>query len=285
MPEYPIGDALEPQLSFNVDKQQLTRQDRFYTVADSVNYLRLKVNFSNDWATWITPLTVDDEAQDAPPQPVPIEKTALFSIIGESYAVPLVDEADDPFTAVCEVPYKVIMAPGFYLTIYGGGLLTTNAVFVDVEKSGLGKGSPFKKDPLPSVQEQLNALKNDITKTAEAAEEASQSALATAQELKEQAEAGDFTPAFTIGTVETVDSDQQAEVTITGTKMEPVLNFKIPRGEKGEKGDKGDKGDPGGTPTPPEPEPEPTDPDTGESGETEPTTPEGEETQGGEGTK
>lgn len=39
------------------------------------------------------------------------------------------------------------------------------------------------------------------------------------------------TPSLTIGTVETVDYNESADATITGTDENPVLNFKIPRGE------------------------------------------------------
>ena len=44
-------------------------------------------------------------------------------------------------------------------------------------------------------------------------------------------------PDFSIGTVEKVDEISQAEITTTGTSESPVLNLKIPKGEKGEQGD------------------------------------------------
>ena len=42
------------------------------------------------------------------------------------------------------------------------------------------------------------------------------------------------TPQLTIGTVTTLDPDEDATVTITGTAEAPVLNFGIPKGEPGE---------------------------------------------------
>lgn len=48
-----------------------------------------------------------------------------------------------------------------------------------------------------------------------------------------------------IGEVTTLEPDQPATVTNTGTETNAVLNFGIPKGEKGDKGDKGDTGDTG----------------------------------------
>ena len=45
------------------------------------------------------------------------------------------------------------------------------------------------------------------------------------------------TPDFSIGTVTTLEPNESASVTLTGTEEEPVLNFGIPRGAKGEQGD------------------------------------------------
>ena len=50
------------------------------------------------------------------------------------------------------------------------------------------------------------------------------------------------TPDISIGNVTTVESYQEAEVTITGTDEEPILNFKLPRGEKGTSGTNGQDG-------------------------------------------
>ena len=46
-----------------------------------------------------------------------------------------------------------------------------------------------------------------------------------------------ITPNLQVGTVTTGNPGTSAEVTITGTPEEPVLNFKIPKGEPGNIGD------------------------------------------------
>lgn len=46
-----------------------------------------------------------------------------------------------------------------------------------------------------------------------------------------------------VGSVSTLEPDQQATVRNSGTESAAVLNFGIPRGVQGRKGDKGDKGD------------------------------------------
>lgn len=48
---------------------------------------------------------------------------------------------------------------------------------------------------------------------------------------------------ISVGSVSTLEPDQQATVRNSGTEGAAVLNFGIPRGVQGQKGDKGDKGD------------------------------------------
>lgn len=56
-------------------------------------------------------------------------------------------------------------------------------------------------------------------------------------------EKGDPGPStIQIGNVETLESNEEAEVINAGTPVDVVLDFKIPKGEKGEKGDTGDIG-------------------------------------------
>ena len=57
---------------------------------------------------------------------------------------------------------------------------------------------------------------------------------------------GDPGPAtIQVGSIETVDSNKEAEVINVGTPVDVVLDFKIPKGEKGDKGDEGPRGLPG----------------------------------------
>lgn len=48
-----------------------------------------------------------------------------------------------------------------------------------------------------------------------------------------------------IGKIETIDSNEMAEVLNVGTDENVILDFKIPQGIKGDKGDKGDQGETG----------------------------------------
>lgn len=65
-------------------------------------------------------------------------------------------------------------------------------------------------------------------------------------EKGDQGERGEQGPAtINIGKIETVAPDQNAEVVNSGTNIDAVLDFKIPKGEKGEKGEKGDQGEKG----------------------------------------
>lgn len=59
---------------------------------------------------------------------------------------------------------------------------------------------------------------------------------------------GDPGPAtIQVGSIETVDSNKEAEVINVGTPVDVVLDFKIPKGEKGDVGEKGPQG-PAGPP-------------------------------------
>ena len=48
-----------------------------------------------------------------------------------------------------------------------------------------------------------------------------------------------------IGNIETIESNEEAEVINVGTPVDVVLDFKIPKGERGDKGDQGPRGLPG----------------------------------------
>lgn len=53
------------------------------------------------------------------------------------------------------------------------------------------------------------------------------------------------TPIIKIGVVTTLEPNEEASVSRSGTDEEPIFNFGIPRGLKGDKGDKGDTGEKG----------------------------------------
>ena len=52
----------------------------------------------------------------------------------------------------------------------------------------------------------------------------------TINNLNTKIENGDFTPEFTVGLVTTLEPSQSATVEQTGTQLDPILNFGIPRG-------------------------------------------------------
>lgn len=59
-------------------------------------------------------------------------------------------------------------------------------------------------------------------------------------------EKGDQGPStIQIGNIETIESNEEAEVINVGTPVDVVLDFKIPKGEKGDQGDIGPRGLPG----------------------------------------
>lgn len=55
------------------------------------------------------------------------------------------------------------------------------------------------------------------------------------------------TPRLQMGKVETLEPEEAAKATITGTAEDPILNLQLPKGRQGDKGEKGDKGDKGDT--------------------------------------
>ena len=79
---------------------------------------------------------------------------------------------------------------------------------------------------------------NDASQKANEASEDAQNALNLSNEtndlINEKVENGDFIPDFSIGTVTTGSAGSNADISISGEKDSPVLNFKIPRGDRGE---------------------------------------------------
>ena len=110
-------------LEFKVDKQIITRTDTTEVVADSRNYLTASFTFSDEWK---------DKA-----------KTAVFGYNGEYRHTVLEDDG-------CLVPWEVIRAPYFSVSVFCGSLLNTNMVLVKVGKSGLD-GGEIPGTPTPTV--------------------------------------------------------------------------------------------------------------------------------------
>ena len=128
------------QLDFKVEEQTLTWVNLKKVVADSVKYLTCKFTFSEDW-NGIT------------------KSATFFPVEGEPFTQTLVDDW-------CEVPHEVIKAPLFKVSVFGGELITTNIIIINVVASGYVKGQT-PKPPTPDVYAQIL---EKVTQTEEIAE-------------------------------------------------------------------------------------------------------------------
>lgn len=118
-------------LKFNVKNQIITREDSFHVVADSRNYLQASFDFSEEWQG---------------------EIMANFGFCGEFYSVILEDGR-------CTVPWEVIKAPSFAVSVVCGDRITSNMAYVEVELSGYFEGQT-PKEPTPDVYQRiLNSAK------------------------------------------------------------------------------------------------------------------------------
>ncbi len=115
-------------LEFEVKNQTIKRTDTFNAVADSRNYLRAKFSLSEEWQG---------------------DVVAVFGYGGSFFQL-LLDEAES-----CIVPFEVIKAPGFTVSLFCGEerLVTANVLWVGVEKSGLEDGE-VPQTPTPTVWQQ-----------------------------------------------------------------------------------------------------------------------------------
>lgn len=111
-----------------VDNQRIVRIDKNTIIADSKNYLYAKFVFvTNEWQG---------------------TKTAIFTHKGIPYKMILDDNNE------CEVPWEVIKAGSFSVSVFCGDLITTNSANVLVGKSGYAEaGEP--KEPTPDVYAQI----------------------------------------------------------------------------------------------------------------------------------
>ena len=118
-------------IDYKVDSQILRRTSRNLIVADSIKYLAVRFNFSDEWKG--------------------TKKTVVFLYDGYSYNV-LLDENE-----IAIVPHEVIKSPGFNLSIYGtnnGMRITSSTCKVSVIKSGYCEGET-PPEPTQTVYEQI----------------------------------------------------------------------------------------------------------------------------------
>lgn len=120
------GKMKQRILKFSVKNQRITSDD-ISVVADSRNYLSAFFSFDETWDG--------------------VEKTAVFSCGEEVYNMLL--EGD-----MCRVPAEVIKAGCFYVSVFGGDLITADRIRIEVTPSGLLEGiSP--PVPTPDIYNQL----------------------------------------------------------------------------------------------------------------------------------
>ena len=116
-------------LEFNVKNQIISRADSFDVVGDSKGYLKAAFTFTEEWSGDII---------------------AIFGNGSEYYSVILADSC-------CIVPWEVIKAPFFTVSVVCGDRITANVVRVDVEKSGFVEGKT-PKEPTPDVYTQVLSM-------------------------------------------------------------------------------------------------------------------------------
>ncbi len=112
-------------ITFNVEKQLICRTDNEKPVAKSENFLFAQFTFSGEWKG---------------------TKTAIFNN-GTPYNVILQDDR-------CLVPWEVITANGFSVSVYCGNRITANTAYVMVIPSGYIEGET-PAPPSPTVYDQL----------------------------------------------------------------------------------------------------------------------------------
>ena len=118
-------------LEFNVKNQIISRTDDFDVVADSKGYLTASFTFTEEWSGDIT---------------------AIFGNKNQHYNVILNDNR-------CTVPWEVIKAPFFTVSVVCGDRITADWEVVNVIDSGYVDGE-YPKEPTPDVYAQiLNSAK------------------------------------------------------------------------------------------------------------------------------
>lgn len=130
-------------------------------VEDSKNYLYAQFIFSPDWAGQT--------------------KTAIFGHDNNYYEQLLGDDA------ICKIPYEVIKATSFTVSVVGGDRITANAVTVRVTPSGYQEGQT-PEPPTPDIYEQIIEKMEQQAVDAQAALDAQHEAEKARDEAGESAE-------------------------------------------------------------------------------------------------
>lgn len=135
----------------------------------------------------------------------------------------------------CVVPPEVLTTAGGQLKIgvYGRNADGTIAIpTIWAEKMSIVTGVvPSGVDPAEPTPDWTAQVQQAATE-----------ALNVATAVSERADAGDFVPQISVGSVDTLEPGANAYVTVGGTAATPVLSFGIPRGAQGLRGETGPQG-------------------------------------------
>lgn len=121
-------------LSFNVEKQIITRTDTEKVVTNSMNYLYAQFSFSDEWTG---------------------EKTAVFKGKHGTYNALL--DADNK----CLVPWEILTEAMFDVSVFCGDLITANKVKIFTTPSGYEIGDE-SRIPTPEIYTQVINRLNEI---------------------------------------------------------------------------------------------------------------------------
>ena len=226
-------------MTVTVNGQNISTSDEELIVSESVDIYECEFEFDASWDGW--------------------DKTAKFEGSGVTKEMVLIDDKTS-------IPDEVIKEDGWMrVGVYG----TRNAQVMptiwgaDVYVRHGTDPESIETTPTPSIYAQILNLANGAKQKADEVKEDWESVTAEASTLAAgspasvsfdnnkftfgipQGPKGDTgatgapgtTPAFSIGTVTTLETGQPASASVTGTAAQPVLNLGLPKGNKGDNGD------------------------------------------------
>ena len=182
---------------FKITNQIIERTDNQRVVARSLNYLKAKFTFSEDWTGY---------------------KTAIFSRDESNYEM-LLDDSDE-----CYIPHEVLENEGeFSVSVVCGDRITANKEYIYVEQTGYIPGET-PDAPTPDIYEQIIEAANE---TAEMATEA----MNEARSVRRDADEGKFDGKDGASAYEIA-----VAAGYTGTEEEWLASLKGEKGEQGIQG-------------------------------------------------
>lgn len=148
----------------------------------------------------------------------------MFIVLGMSMLQVEIKEGEETLTTFIQ---PVMVEPN----LKAGDLpeSTTDIEFLD---EAIEQAQEAVKDAQQAIADANTAISGANT-AAESANSAAQNANNAAEELQDKVDAGDFTASVQVGTTTTLEPNQDATVSNSGTNKDAVLNFGIPKGDPG----------------------------------------------------